>query len=72
MFLQRESEAKRSYGTLINVQSMQFGDQQGHIVEHIGNHFKSLLLNSYKEANIDPATVEFIEANGSGIKVIIY
>lgn len=50
---------------------MQFGDQQGHITEHVGNHFKSLLLRSYKEANIDPASVEFIEANGSGIKVII-
>lgn len=70
MLLQKASDAKRSYGTLLNVQSVQFGDHQGHILEHVGTHFKSLLVNSYKEANIDPATVEFIEANGSGIKVI--
>lgn len=70
MLLQRASEAKRSYGTLLKVNSMQFGDHRGHIAEHIGDHYKSLLLDTYREANIDPATVEFIEAYGSGIKVI--
>lgn len=69
MFLQRASDAKRSYGTLLSVKSLQFGDHEGYITEHTGNHFKSLLLDSYKEANIDPSTVEFIEAYGSGIKV---
>lgn len=70
MFLQKASEAKRSYGTLLNVKSVQFGDHSGHITEHIGQHLKSLLLESYKEANIDPTTVDYIEAYGSGIKVI--
>ena len=49
---------------------MQFGNHIENITDHDGNHFKSLLLDSYKEANIDPATVDFIEAYGSGIKVI--
>jgi len=71
MLLQKASEAKRSYGTLLSVKSIQFGDHQGHVIEHVGNNFKSLLLDSYKEANIDPASIEFIEAYGSGIKVII-
>jgi len=31
----------------------------------------TLLLDSYKEADIDPDTVDFIEAYGSGIKVIL-
>lgn len=70
MFLQKVSEAKRSYGTLLSVKSVQFGDHQGHITEHIGDHYKSLLLDTYREANIDPATVEFVEAYGSGIKVV--
>ncbi|XP_029342364.1 fatty acid synthase-like [Acyrthosiphon pisum] len=47
---------------------MQFGNHDGTLTEHDGNHFKSLLLDSYKEADIDPATVDFIEAYGSGIK----
>uniref|UniRef100_A0A2H8TDM0 Fatty acid synthase n=1 Tax=Melanaphis sacchari TaxID=742174 RepID=A0A2H8TDM0_9HEMI len=67
-YLQRASEAKRSYGTLLNVKSMHFGNHSGHLLNHDGKHFKSLLLDSYKEANIDPATVDFIEAHGSGIK----
>jgi len=71
LYLQKASEAKRSYGTLLNVKSMQFGNHDGTLTEHDGNHFKSLLLDSYKEANIDPATVDFIEAYGSGIKVIL-
>jgi len=71
MLLQRASEAKRSYATLLSVKSLAFGDHRGHLTEHFGNNFKSILLDSYKEANIDPASIEFIEAYGSGIKVIL-
>lgn len=56
---------------MLNVKSEHFGDHDGTITEHDPNDFKSLLLNSYKEADIDPATVDFIEAYGSGIKVIL-
>lgn len=70
MLLQRASEAKRSYGTLLGVKSMQFGDHRGHITEHAGTHFKSLLLDAYREADVDPATVDFVEAYGCGIKVM--
>lgn len=70
LFLQRASEAKRSYGTLVNVKSVQFGDHLRHIIDHNAKDLKTLLLDTYKEANIDPASVEFIEAYGSGIKVI--
>jgi len=55
----------------VDVKSMQFGNHDGTLTEHDGNQFKSLLLDSYKEADIDPATVDFIEAYGSGIKVIL-
>ncbi|CAI6347084.1 unnamed protein product [Macrosiphum euphorbiae] len=68
LYLQKASEAKRSYGTLLNVKSMQYGNHDRTLTEHDGNYFKSLLLDSYKEADIDPATVDFIEAYGSGIK----
>lgn len=71
MLLQKASDAKRSYGTLLNVNSVQFGDNHRHMTEYNEIHFKSLLLDCYKKANIDPATVEYVEAYGSGIKVII-
>ena len=51
---------------------MQFGNHDRTLTEHEGKHFKSLLLESYKEADIDPATVDFIEAYGSGIKVTLF
>lgn len=71
MYLQKASEAKRSYGTLLSVRSIQFGDHEGHITEHNGKNLKTLLLDSYEQVNIDPASIEFIEAYGSGIKVIL-
>lgn len=69
MFLQRASEAKRNYATLVGVKSQQFGDNHNYIMSHKKNHFKSLLLDCYQEANVDPATVNFVEAYGSGIQV---
>lgn len=69
MFLQKASEAKRSYGTLLSVNSVQFGENPEHISEHDGIHFKSLLSDCYKKANVDPASVEYVEAYGSGIEV---
>lgn len=69
MLLQKGSEAKRSYGTLLGVKSTQFGDHRGHIIEHVGSDFKKCLLDAYEEADVDPATVEFVEAYGCGIKV---
>lgn len=69
MLLQKASEAKRSYGTVLGVKSALYGDTRGHLTEHNGANFKSFLLDSYKAADVDPATVEYVEAYGSGIKV---
>lgn len=71
LFLQKASEAKRSYGTVLGVQSKLYGDTRGHLTEHNGADFKSLLLDTYKSADVDPATVEYVEAYGSGIEVAI-
>lgn len=70
IFLQKASDAKRSYGTILSVKSMQYGEHEEHVSHHTSDHLKSLLLKSYEEANVDPATVDFVEAYGSGIKVI--
>lgn len=70
MLLQRASEAMRNYATLLEVKSQQFGNPDRYISNPSRQHFKSLLLDCYKEANIDPAMVDFIVAHGSGIQVI--
>lgn len=71
MLLQRASEAKRSYCTLLNVKSTLFGDHQGPLINHVMDDFKSLLQDCYREANVDPTTVEYVEAYGSGLNVIL-
>ncbi|XP_050438788.1 fatty acid synthase-like isoform X2 [Adelges cooleyi] len=68
LLLQRASQAKRSYGTILSAKAMQFGDHQGHITKHSKDNLKSTILKAYKEAKVDPSTVHFIEANGCGIK----
>jgi len=69
LLLQKASEAKRSYGSLLSVSTVNFGDNHEHITEHNEIHLKSLLVDSYKNVNIDPDSVEYVEAHGSGIEV---
>ncbi|XP_050423058.1 fatty acid synthase-like [Adelges cooleyi] len=68
LLLQKASNAKRSYGTILSVKALQFGDHQGHITNHSKDNLKSTILEAYKEAKVDPSAVNFIEANGCGIK----
>ncbi|XP_050438841.1 fatty acid synthase-like [Adelges cooleyi] len=68
LLLQRASKAKRSYGTILSAIAMQFGDHQGHVCQHSKDNLKSTILEAYKEAKVDPSTVNFIEAYGCGIK----
>lgn len=70
MLLQKASEAKRSYCSLLNVKSKLFGDHQGPLINRVTEDFKSLLQDSYREANVDPTAVEYVEAYGSGFNVI--
>lgn len=70
LLLQKASEAKRSYCTLLSVNSMTLGNTNLHIAEHdVGDCFKTFLLDCYEQNKIDPVSVEYIEANGSGLKV---
>jgi hypothetical protein len=69
VLLQKASEAKRNYGTLLGVKSKMYGDNDNCLTAYSSQHFKSLLVDCYKEANIDPTTIDFVEAYGSGIKV---
>ncbi|XP_050542017.1 fatty acid synthase-like [Daktulosphaira vitifoliae] len=68
LFLQKASEAKRSYGTIVSVKSYHSGDHRNMVFDHSKDTLKSVLLDTYQEANIDPTSIEYLEAHGSGIK----
>lgn len=70
MLLQKSTEAKRSYGTLLNVTSI-FGETDNILHNYSKNIYKEVLLNAYKAAGVDPAKVAYVEGEGIGIKVYL-
>ncbi|KAG8266063.1 hypothetical protein J6590_079793, partial [Homalodisca vitripennis] len=66
-FLQRASEAKRNYATVVCARADCLGPRACSLI-----HFDSLLAESlqdfYKTNNIDPEDIAYLEADGSGIK----
>uniref|UniRef100_A0A2S2P8N0 Fatty acid synthase n=1 Tax=Schizaphis graminum TaxID=13262 RepID=A0A2S2P8N0_SCHGA len=69
VLLQKLSEAKRSYATLLSATSL-FGETNDLFYHYSDHLYKEVLLNAYKEANVDPAKVAYIEGEGLGIKKI--
>uniref|UniRef100_T1H832 Ketosynthase family 3 (KS3) domain-containing protein n=1 Tax=Rhodnius prolixus TaxID=13249 RepID=T1H832_RHOPR len=67
-FLQRAEDAKRSYGTIVNVLTSNYGARSTSFSDFSPEQYKDLLLRIYKEAHIDPSEVCYIEADGTGIK----
>lgn len=68
LLLQKSSEAKRSYATLLNATGI-FGETNDLFYHYSGNLYKETLLNAYKEAGVDPAKVAYVEGEGLSIKV---
>lgn len=68
VLLQKSSEAKRSYGTLLNAVGL-FGESDNLLYHYSENLYKELLLSAYKDAGVDPARVAYVEGEGLGIKV---
>jgi len=70
LLLQKLSEAKRSYATLLGVTGI-FGETDDLFYHYSDHLYKEILLNAYKEANIDPAKVAYVEGEGLAIKVCL-
>lgn len=70
ILLQKSTEAKRSYGTILNATGI-FGETNNLFYHYSDNLYKELLFNSYKEAGVDPAKVAFVEGEGLAIKVYL-
>lgn len=70
VFLQKSTEAKRSYGTLLNVIGI-FGETNDLFYHYSDNLYKETLLEAYKKAGVDPAKVAYVEGEGLGVKVYL-
>ncbi|XP_060836307.1 fatty acid synthase-like [Rhopalosiphum padi] len=68
ILLQNSLDAKRSYGTIMNVKMEQYGDLRGVFTNYSSEHYKQIIMKAYEEAGIDPANVAYIEADGCAIK----
>lgn len=47
----------------------QYGEIGGMLTSYSPEWSKKLILEAYEEAGVDPASVAYVEADGSGIKV---
>lgn len=69
IFLQRVSHAKRNYVTVVHAKSNTDGYKEQGITFPLGERQAVLLEEVYREANIDPNTVSYVESHGTGTKV---
>jgi len=68
ILLQKSTEAKRSYGAVLNATSV-CGETNDLFYHYSDRLFKETLLTAYKEAGVDPAKVAYVEGEGLGVKV---
>lgn len=71
ILLQRATDAKRSYGTILSAIGV-FGETNDLFYHYSENLYKEVLLKAYKEADVDPSKVAFVECEGLGILVNPY
>jgi len=71
MFIQRESAARRIYGTILGAKTNTDGYKHEGITYPNGEMQRKLMEKVYAEAGVDPGEVTYIEAHGTGTKVSI-
>ncbi|KAM7297357.1 putative beta-ketoacyl synthase [Ixodes scapularis] len=68
-FLQRVSEARRIYAKLVHIKANVDGFKVEGVTFPSGRAQEALLRDVYKEARVDPLSVSYLEAHGTGTKV---
>lgn len=71
VFLQRRSDARRIYATVVHAKANVDGYKQQGITFPNGETQEMLLREVYCEAGVDPTDVEYVEAHGTGTKVFL-
>lgn len=68
LFLQRAEDAKRCYATLLHAKTTIYGDRFS-FDRMYSESLKNFLHEVYSEAEINPGSVAYLEADGSASKV---
>uniref|UniRef100_A0A182QS29 Fatty acid synthase n=1 Tax=Anopheles farauti TaxID=69004 RepID=A0A182QS29_9DIPT len=68
-FLQRASNSRRIYASVLNVRTNTDGFKEQGITYPIGEMQKRLIRETYEEIGLNPADVAYVEAHGTGTKV---
>uniref|UniRef100_T1H7Z0 Carrier domain-containing protein n=1 Tax=Rhodnius prolixus TaxID=13249 RepID=T1H7Z0_RHOPR len=69
LYLQRRADAKRIYATIVHAKTNCDGYKEEGITYPSGQAQEQLLIDFYKECDIDPSSLAWIEAHGTGTKV---
>lgn len=69
VFIQKKPMSLRSYATIVNAKTNVDGYKEQGITFPSGNAQKRLLEDVYSEAGVNPSSVTYIEAHGTGTKV---
>ncbi|XP_055591636.1 fatty acid synthase [Uranotaenia lowii] len=68
-FMQRASDSRRIYASVLNVRINTDGYKEQGITYPIGEMQKRLIKETYEEISLNPADVVYVEAHGTGTKV---
>jgi fatty acid synthase len=69
LYIQRASEARRSYASVVNVATRFDGNREGTLLDIDANNLAEFIDEFYDECDVDPSEVEFVEAYGCALKV---
>lgn len=70
ILLQKACDARRIYSTILNVRTNNDGSKANGITNPDGNKQSRLIRETYDEIDLNPIDVSYIEAHGTGTKVI--
>ncbi len=69
LFLQKKSDAKRIYATVLHSRTNIDGNKNTGMLFPSAEAQKDLMIKTYQEANVDPKSLTYFEAHGTGTKV---
>lgn len=69
IFLQKASQARRVYSTILNVRTNTDGSKEQGITFPDGRMQNRLIRETYEEIGLSPCDVAYVEAHGTGTKV---
>uniref|UniRef100_A0A8D8YZB9 Fatty acid synthase n=1 Tax=Cacopsylla melanoneura TaxID=428564 RepID=A0A8D8YZB9_9HEMI len=69
-FIQRESEARRSYAEIVNIASMYIGDRLGTFMSRDEKHMIKLLEDTYRQCGLKPTDISYLETGSWANKVL--